>query len=121
MRIFASLFAIAIPIITTLAFPVAAQSQKRPTPKDLQVVEDVPSPPIVKDYDPARDIKVTKRQSGTDMIEEYRLGGRLYKQRIQPASGSAYELIDEKGEGKFVRVDGPDLKIAVPMWVLLSW
>ncbi len=123
MRTIASLLAIAIaiPIITTLAFPAAAQSQKRATPKDVQVVEDVPSPPIVKDYDPVKDIKVTKRQSGTDTIEEYRLGGRLYRQRIQPASGPAYELIDEKGEGKFVRVDGPDLKIAVPMWVLLSW
>ena len=125
MRALFSLFAVAV--ITTLAFPVAAQSpnaaqsQKRPTPKDLQVVDDVPSPPIVKDYDPAKDIKVTTRQSGADTIEEYRLGGRLYKQRIQPASGPAYELIDEKGEGKFVRVDGPDLKIAVPMWVLLSW
>ena len=119
MRLFASLFAVVV--ISTLAFPVAAQSQKRPTPKELQVVEDVPSPPIVKDYDPAKDIKVTKRQSGTETIEEYRLGGRLYRQRIQPASGPAYELIDEKGEGKFVRVDGPDLKIAVPMWVLLSW
>ena len=79
---FTSLFAVAV--ITTLAFPVeaqspnAAQSQKRPTPKDLQVVDDVPSPPIVKDYDPAKDIKVTTRQSGADTIEEYRLGGRLY-------------------------------------------
>ena len=89
--------------------------------KGTQVVEDVPSPPEVKETDPAKDVKVTTRRSGADTIEEYRIGGRLYKQRIQPAAGPAYYLIDEKGEGKFTRVDGPDLKIAVPMWVLLSW
>lgn len=119
MHLPASLFVILI--ATTLALPVLAQSPARPRPKDLQVVEDVPSPPEVKATDPSKDVKVTTRQSGTDTIEEYRLGGRLYKQRIQPASGPAYYLIDEKGEGKFTRVDGPDLKIAVPMWVILSW
>jgi hypothetical protein len=119
MRSFTRLFAFLTIIV--LAIPAIAQNQTRPRPKDLQVVEDVPSPPKVKDFDPDKDVKVTTRQSGTDTIEEYRLGGRLYKQRIQPASGPAYYLIDEKGEGNFTRVDGPDLKIAVPMWVLFTW
>ena len=119
MRSFTSLFAIFI--FATVTLPAKAQSQTRPQPKGLQVVEDVPSPPMVKDFDPAKELKVTTRQSGTDTIEEYRLGGRLYKQRIQPASGPAYFLIDEKGEGKFTRVDGPELKIAVPMWVFFTW
>ena len=108
-------------IIASLAFPALAQSQARPRPKDLQPVEDVLPPPEVKEVDPSKDIKVTTRQSGTDSIDEYRIGGRLYKQRVQPASGPAYYLIDEKGEGKFTRVDGPDLKTAIPMWVLLTW
>lgn len=108
-------------IISTLTLPAVAQAQARPRPKDLQAVEDVPPPPEVKQSDTAKEPKVTTRQSGTDTIEEYRIGGRLYKQRIKPASGPAYYLIDEKGEGKFTRVDGPDLKIAVPTWVLLTW
>ena len=112
---------IAILIITTLALPAFAQSQARPRPKDLQPLEDVPPPPEVKATDASKELKVTTRQSGTDTIDEYRLGGRLYKQRIQPASGPAYYLIDEKGEGKFIRVDGPEVKISVPMWVLLTW
>ena len=112
---------IAILIVLILTLPAFAQSQARPQPKGTQVVEDVPSPPEVKETDPSKDVKVTTRKSGSDTIEEYRLGGKLYKQRIQPASGPAYYLIDEKGEGKFTRVDGPDLKLAVPMWVLLSW
>ena len=119
MRTIVRLFAFLM--ITTFTFPALAQSQARPKPKDVQPVEELPSPPEVKDTDASRDVKVTTRQSGTDTIEEYRIGGRLYKQRIQPASGPAYYLVDEKGEGKFTRVDGPDLKIAVPTWVLLTW
>ena len=112
---------VAILTIASLAIPAFAQSQARPRPKDVVAVDDVPSPPEVKESDPSKDVKVTTRQSGTDTIEEYRIGGRLYKQRIQPASGAAYFLVDEKGEGKFTRMDGPDLKIAVPTWVLFTW
>ena len=112
---------IVILIITTLAIPAFAQSQARPRPKNLQPLEDVPPPPEVKATDPSKELRVTTRQLGTDTIDEYRLGGRLYKQRIQPASGPAYYLIDEKGEGKFTRVDGPEVKLSVPMWVLLTW
>ncbi|MEQ1517929.1 MAG: DUF2782 domain-containing protein [Usitatibacteraceae bacterium] len=117
---------IAILVASTLAVPVYAQSQARPRPKDAKPIEDVLPPPQVQETKEtkiadARDLKVTTRVSGTDTIEEYRLGGKLYKQRIQPANGPAYILIDEKGEGKFVRVDGPDAKISVPMWVLFTW
>lgn len=115
MRLFAIL------IVSMFAISTMAQSPTRPRPKDLTVVEDIPSPPEVKATDASKEEKVTTRKSGTDTIEEYRLGGKLYKQRIQPAVGPAYYLVDEKGEGKFTRVDGPDLKIAVPMWVILSW
>ena len=110
-------------ILIFLMFTVSAiaQSPARPRPKDLTVVEDIPSPPDVKATEASKTETVTTRKSGTDTIEEYRLGGKLYKQRIQPAVGPAYYLVDEKGEGKFTRVDGPDLKIAVPMWVILSW
>ena len=112
---------LAILITAFLALPAWAQSTAHPRPKDLKVIDDVPPPPEVKDADLLKDVKVTTHLSGSDTIEEYRLGGRLYKQRIQPASGPAYYLVDEKGEGKFTRVDGPDLKAAIPMWVLLTW
>jgi hypothetical protein len=49
------------------------------------------------------------------------LKGKLYKMRVLPRDGKPYLLIDEKGEGKFTRVDGPEPKIAVPMWVLIEW
>jgi len=108
-------------LVAALSIPAFAQSQARPRPKDVQVVEDLATPPNVKDAKNVPEPEITTRQAGADTIYEYRIGGKLYQQKIQPAKGPAYYLIDEKGEGKFTRVDGPDLKMSVPMWVLLEW
>ena len=104
-----------------ICVPAHAQSLERPRPKDVQVIENLATPPQVKDDKTVPDPDVTTRKAGGDTITEYRIKGRLFQQKIQPASGPAYFLIDEKGEGKFTRVDGPDVKYSVPMWVLLEW
>lgn len=111
-------------LMVFFCLPAHAQSQARPRPKDVQLIENLAAPPQVKDQKDdksAPDPDVTTRKVGGDTIMEYRIKGKLYQQRIQPASGPAYFLIDEKGEGKFTRVDGPDVKYSVPMWVLLEW
>ena len=108
-------------LAAALSLPALAQSQARPLPKDVQVIEDLAAPPKVKDDKNLPQPQITTRQSGGDTIDEYRIKGKLYQQRIQPAKGPAYYLIDDKGEGKFTRVDGPEPKISVPMWVLLEW
>lgn len=108
-------------LITVFSLPALAQSQARPRPKDMQVVEDLATPPNVKDGKNVPAPIVTTRKVGDDTIHEYRIGGKLYQQKVQPAKGAAYYLIDDKGEGKFTRVDGPEPKISVPMWVLLEW
>lgn len=107
-------------VCAVMATPAIAQSKEHPKPKNLQVVDDVPAPPQVKD-DPNFEAKVTTTKNGTDTIEEYRIKGKLYKMRVVPANGPAYFLVDAKGDGSFARVDGPDLKIAVPTWVLFEW
>lgn len=108
-------------ILTALSLPAIAQSQARPRPKDVQVVEDLTTPPQVKERKDAVEPTITTRNEGGVTISEYRVHGKLFQQKVQPATGPAYYLIDEKGEGKFTRVDGPDLKTSVPMWVLLEW
>ncbi|MBL8512371.1 MAG: DUF2782 domain-containing protein [Betaproteobacteria bacterium] len=123
-------------VMVTLACTHAlAQSTERPKPKGTEVVDKVLPPPVVKDYQPKVTAKgdtvvkdgkeiapqVTIRKEGDTTIEEYRQGGKLYKQRVTPLGGASYILIDEKGEGKFTRVDGPDVKLNVPMWVLFTW
>lgn len=108
-------------LVASFALPSFAQSQARPRPKDVQVVEDLATPLRVQDGKPVPEPMVTTRKVGEDTVHEYRIKGKLYQQRVQPAKGPAYYLIDEKGEGKFTRVDGPEVKLAVPMWVLLEW
>lgn len=108
-------------LVAVFSLPALAQSQARPRPKDVRVIEDPAAPPQVKDDKNAPEPRITTRQSGSDTIYEYRIRGKLYQQKIQPAKGPAYYLVDDKGEGKFTRVDGPEPKISVPMWVLLEW
>lgn len=101
--------------------PAFAQSQPHARPKDLTVVDQVPPPPKVKEGQSLLEPVVTTRTENGDTIHEYRIRGKLYQQRVQPAKGPAYYLIDEKGEGKFSRVDGPEVKLSVPMWVVKEW
>lgn len=96
-------------------------------PADAVVIDDVAMPesrdlPKGKTKeDFLRDTKIITRKEGDIEVTEYRLKGQLYKMVVKPAKGPAYTLIDEKGEGKFVRMGEIDTKISVPMWVLLSW
>lgn len=116
---------------------VWAQSKARPLPTGSTVVDTVSLPPIVqnvatdksvpaqpavKDANSSRNESTTIiRLSDTETIEETRVGGKLTQQRVRTANGATYTLIDEKGEGKWTRIDGPDLKMNPPLWVLLEW
>jgi hypothetical protein len=117
----------AIGIVLSMAAPVIAQApvpQPVPhpaKPTDLQPLEDVKPPPQVKSGEPMPAPIVTTRREGDTVIEEFRIKGKLYQQRIKPPNGPAYVLTDEKGDGKFVRNDGPDVKVSPPMWVILEW
>jgi hypothetical protein len=109
--------------VSIAAFP---QSTERPKPKGSEVVDTVTSPARVQSgqalpKDTIHVPEISVRKVGDDTIEEHRVKGKLYKQHVQPAVGPAYTLIDEKGDGRFTRTDGPELKFAVPMWVLVEW
>jgi hypothetical protein len=32
-----------------------------------------------------------------------------------------YYLVDYFGDGQFLRADGPEARVRVPMWVIRSW
>lgn len=52
---------------------------------------------------------VTRRQEGSDTVEEYREKGRLRMIRIIPRSGPEQMYMDSNGDGRLVRdpLDGP--------------
>ena len=100
-----------------------AQSVERPRPPGTVPLEEAPPPPqLADDPDPAIQPQVTTRTEGGQKIEEYRIRGKLYMQKITPAHGRPYVLMDHKGDGTFTRQDNTlDNGVRVPQWVLLEF
>ena len=51
-------------------------------------------------------------------VEEYRMAGRLYMIKITPKNAPPYYLIDDRGDGKFVRQESLDTGFRPPQWVI---
>ena len=99
-------------------------STARPRPPGTIPLEEAPPPPQLEDDpdDPGIKPVVTTRVEGDRTIQEYRVHGRLYMQRVTPAHGRPYVLIDNKGDGSFTRQDNTlDNGVRVPQWVLLEF
>jgi hypothetical protein len=102
--------------LAAIALPAAAQK----TPEGLQPVPEPPPPPAgMADDADAPEVTITKR--GEDTVEEFRLHGRLYMVKVTPPHGVPYYLVDQGGEGNFVRQDGPGRPMSVPTWVIKRW
>ena len=115
-------FAVSVFALSALAFaglPVAAQTPARPL--NLQPVPE-PPPPKGFELDSALEPQITTVKRGTETVEEYRLGGRLYMMKITPAGGSTpYYLVDNDGDGTFARQNSHDTGLRPPMWVIHSF
>jgi hypothetical protein len=136
--ILAVLFAAVVPA-------AAAQSTERPRPPGTLPLEAPPPPPPLVEREPARapaarpplpplpqindaephvtkgspEPQVTERIEGDTRIQEYRLNGKLYMQRVTPRHGRTYVLMDHKGDGTFSRLEQSlDQQVRVPQWVL---
>ena len=106
-------------VLATLALPAAAQSAARPLPPGSTPLE-VPPPMVLTEPGPPP--VVTTRTEGDQTIEEYRVNGKLYMQRVTPKNGKPYVLMDHKGDGTMMRQDNPlDNGVRVPQWVLLEF
>jgi hypothetical protein len=96
--------------------PFAAQPGSKPPV--LQPLPEPPPPPQGYELDPLLEPQVTILKRGTDTVEEYRIGGRLYMIKVTPARGAPYYMIDYRGDGHFARQDRFDSGIRPPMWVI---
>jgi hypothetical protein len=105
--------------LLALALPAAGQSpDKRPA---LQPVPEPPPPPPGYELDPALEPQVTILKRGTDTVEEYRVGGKLYMIKVTPPHGVPYYMVDNTGDGRFIREDTMGANIRPPMWVLFNF
>jgi len=103
-----------------LAMLLVAGAHAQQGPGKLEPLQEVPPPPRMS-IDPAAEPQITIRQRGTDKIEEFRIGGKLYMIRVTPPGGTPYVLIDQRGDGQFATpAQGPSdaHNLSVPMWVI---
>ena len=76
-------------------------------------------PPALMPLDDSVEPQITIRQRDGEIVEEYRVNGRLYKVKITPLRGEPYYLIDHRGDGSFVPMEGPGTPgLSVPQWVI---
>lgn len=100
----------------------AAQSTARARPPGTMPLEEPPPPPPMVQTDPALEPQVTVRTEGEQTIQEFRIKGKLYMQRVTPKHGRPYILMDHKGDGTFTKQDNTlDTGVRVPQWVLLDF
>ncbi|MDD5240880.1 MAG: DUF2782 domain-containing protein [Sulfuricella sp.] len=107
-------------LLIALTLPVYAEDAK-PLPKDLQPIPEPPPAPAGMELDPAFEPQVTIIKRGTDTVEEYRIGGKLYMLKVTPPHGVSYYLVDPRGDGQFSRQDNLDSGVRVPQWVLMRF
>ena len=92
-------------LLAVVAIPVCAQTD----------VSDE-RPPSLDDSVPP-EVTIIQHEGGT--VEEYRVSGRLYKVKVIPSRGEPYILIDYRGDGSFIRHEGPGTPgLSVPQWVI---
>ena len=107
-------------ILFAIALPAAAQTSARPIPPGSVPLDDPPPPPpLIEQQAPEPD--VTTRREGDNVIQEYRIHGKLYMQRVTPKHGKPYMLVDNRGDGTFTREDSLDPHVRVPQWVLFEF
>lgn len=89
------------------------------TPPKLEPLPAIPPPPPdMQPLDSALEPQVTIRKRENETVEEYRMGGKLYMIKVTPTHGVPYYLIDERGDGNFMRHDSLDSGVRAPMWVI---
>ena len=109
-------------LLASFAFAAFAQSAERARPPGTRPLEEPPPPPQITQTDTATQPTVTVRIEGDQRIEEHRIGGKLYMQKVTPAHGKPYVLVDHRGDGTFTRLDNTiDQGLRVPQWVLLEF
>ena len=88
------------------------------------IPDDVPEPPMLPpqvESGEALEPEVTIIETDREVIQEYRVNGRLYMVRITPQSGPPYYLLDIDGDGQLDVEEDDISNIAIPQWVLFRW
>lgn len=97
------------------------QAQPAPPPPALEPLPDVAPPPPEIASDPELEPQITIIRRENETIEEYRVSGRLTMIKVTPKHGRPYYLVADGLDGRFVRQDGLESGLKVPLWVILTF
>lgn len=85
-------------------------------------LEPLPPPPVFDagpdNGQPDDEPSVTIIKEVGQTVEEYHANGKLYMIKITPKHGVPYYLVDDRGDGKFVRQESLDSGFRPPRWVI---
>jgi hypothetical protein len=106
----------------TVSFVVPAYAAEKPAiPENLEPLPETLPPPGAIEGDVGEEPQVTIVKKGEDTVEEYRVHGELYMQKITPSHGVPYYLMKEDQEGGWSRVDDISKPLAIPKWVIFRF
>lgn len=100
-------------VLSALALNAAAQN----LPPKLEPLP-APPPPPAGVLDENLEPQVTIIRRGEDKVEEFRMNGKLYMLKVTPPHGVPYYLLDDKGDGNWIRQSPAESGLRVPMWVI---
>ncbi|MBU3694400.1 MAG: DUF2782 domain-containing protein [Rhodocyclaceae bacterium] len=108
---------LAVCLLPCSAWAAAARNPAAPTPPGLiEVPDDDGAVPLISPASGPDEPEIRIRTDGDTTYEEYRRDGRVYMVRVKPRLGPPYYLIDNTGDGRFMRHDGP-----LPMNAPAQW
>ncbi|MEJ1437898.1 MAG: DUF2782 domain-containing protein [Candidatus Sedimenticola sp. (ex Thyasira tokunagai)] len=98
----------------SLALPLAI-AQNAPVPEPPDIPPQVESGEVLEP-----DVNIVEDSRGR--VERYSVNGRVFMEKITPAAGPPYYLLDSNGDGVMdVREEDHPTHTAIPQWVLFSW
>jgi hypothetical protein len=103
-----------------LVAAIPALAQNRPP---LQMEPLPPPPPLAPGLSDADDTapRVNIPVQREDKVEEVRENGRVVMMRVTPPNGVPYYLMDNTGNGNWMRRDSLDDGVRVPMWTIRTF
>ena len=103
-------------LLVSVAMAGGARQPAAPQlPGLTELPEDDGAVPLISPLGPdAPEIRI--RTEGDTTVEEYIRDGRVHMVKVTPRVGPPYYLIDNTGDGRFLRHDGP-----LPMTAPAQW
>lgn len=104
-------------MLVDAAIAAAGGKPAAPVPPGLtEVPDDDGAVPLISPQQGPDEPEITIRTQGDTTVEEYRKDGRVFMIKVAPRIGPPYYLIDNTGDGRFQRYDGPFPMTAPAQW-----